>query len=309
MTARHLPHTLLTIFFVALLFTACGNASAEDSSGDRSDAIATPVYNPPIPRSIHFAGQKIDFDRLDMYERLDRELTQMTYSHASTLLLLKRASRYFPVIAPILKKNGVPADLIYLACIESTLNPRAYSPAKAAGMWQFLASTAKEYGLEVNDYVDERYNVEKATAAACLYLKNAYAKYGNWESAAASYNGGQRRISNELSSQLAESAFDLYLTEETSRYMFRILAAKVLMENPEKYGFRLDRHQLYPPYEYKEIEVSTPIEDLPAWAKEQGTTYAMLREFNPWLRAKSLPNATGKSYTMKIPVKGSIYRN
>lgn len=299
---------ILPALLCAMLLPGCGQAAAVDNPNERSGAISQAVYNPPVPRSIHFAGQKIDFDRLDMYERLDRELTQMTYSHASTLLLLKRASRYFPEIAPILKKNGVPADLVYLACIESTLNPRAYSSAKAAGMWQFLASTAKEYGLEVNDYVDERYNVEKATEAACQYLKNAYAKYGNWESAAASYNGGQRRISTELSSQLADSAFDLYLVEETSRYMFRILAAKVVMENPEKYGFHLERHQLYPPYEYKEIDVNSPIEDLPTWAKEQGTTYAMLREFNPWLRAKSLPNASGKTYTIRIPLKGSLYR-
>lgn len=269
----------------------------------------TQVINPPVPRKIEFAGNTIDFDRMDMYERLDREISQMCYMHSSTMLMLKRANRFFPVIAPILKSNGVSEDLVYLACIESSLNQRAYSPAKAAGIWQFLASTAKEYGLEVNDYVDERYNIEKATAAAARYLKSAYNKYGNWESAMASYNGGQRRISTELESQLADSAFDLYLVEETSRYPFRVYAAKALMENPSKYGFHLRADQFYPQLDYTEVNVSSTIDDLAAWAQRHDTTYAMLREFNPWLRAKSLPVAAGKSYSIKVPKPESLSRS
>ncbi len=267
------------------------------------------VVNPPVPKKIEFAGQNIDFDRMDMYERLDRELSQMCYMHSSTMLMLKRANRFFPILAPILKRNGVPEDLVYLACIESSLNQRAVSPAKAAGLWQFLASTAKEYGLEVTDYVDERYNIEKATAAAARFLKNAYNKYGNWESAIASYNGGQRRISTELDSQLADSAFDLYLVEETSRYPFRVYAAKALMENPSKYGFHLSADQFYPQLDYTEVNVSSTIDDLAAWAQRHGTTYAMLREFNPWLRAKSLPVAPGKSYSIKVPKPESLSRS
>lgn len=265
--------------------------------------IFQPVVSPPVPKQIKFAGKPYSFDRTDMYERLDRELSQMCYSHSVTMLMLKRANRYFPVIAPILKANGVPEDIMYLACIESTLSPTAVSPAKAAGMWQFLAATAKQYGLEVNEFVDERYHVEKATAAAARYLKDSYRKYGNWESAMASYNGGKARISKELESQLAESSLDLYLVEETARYVYRILAAKTLMENPAKYGFRLRADQFYTPYDYRTVKVTSSIDDLPSWARQQGTTYAMLRELNPWLRAKSLPVKEGKSYEIKIPSK------
>lgn len=288
--------TLLTATFLLSIAAApCAVAQQE------RPAEMPAVYNPPVPKQMTFAGDKFSFDRPDMYERLDRELSQMTYSHASTLLMLKRANRYFPLMREVLKANGVPEDMAYLAAIESSLNPRAYSPAKAAGLWQFMPATAKEYGLEVNDYVDERYHPEKATAAAARFLKKAKAKYGNWESAMASYNGGQGRVSKELESQLVESAFDLYLVEETSRYMFRVLAAKVLMENPGKFGYRLRPSQLYAPYEYSEVTVSETIEDLPAWAKAKGTNYAMLREYNPWIRAKKLPVAPGKSYTVKLP--------
>lgn len=262
-----------------------------------------PVVSPPVPKQIKFAGKAYSFDRTDMYERLDRELSQMCYSHSVTMLMLKRANRYFPVIAPILKANGVPEDIVYLACIESTLSPTAVSVAKAAGMWQFLAATAKQYGLEVNEFVDERYNVEKATAAAARYLKDSYRKYGNWESAMASYNGGKARISKELESQLADSSFDLYLVEETARYVYRIFAAKALMENPSKYGFKLRADQFYIPYDYRTVKVTATIDDLPSWASQQGTTYALLREFNPWLRAKSLPVKDGKTYEIKIPTK------
>lgn len=259
------------------------------------------IVSPPVPKSLKFAGEHFDFDRTDMYERLDRELSQMAYMHSSTMLMLKRANRLFPVMAPILKQNGVPEDMVYLACIESTLDSRAYSPAKAAGIWQFMPATAKQYGLEVNDYVDERYHIEKATAAAARYLRKAYDKYGNWESAMASYNGGQGRISTELEAQLADSAFDLYLAQETTRYVYRIFAAKILMENPGKYGYNLRPEQFYSPMAYTVETVTETIDSLPQWAKDHGTTYAMLREFNPWLRAKSLPVTAGKTYEIKIP--------
>lgn len=273
-------------------------------------AAGTPVtINPPIPKKVTFAGKEYDMDRMDMYERLDRELAAMMYSHGSTLLMLKRANRYFPVMAPILRANGVPEDMVYLACIESTLNPRAYSPAKAAGLWQFMPETAKQYGLEVNDYVDERYHVEKATAAAARYLKNAYAKYGNWESAMAAYNAGAGRISKELDAQLQKSSFDLYLNEETSRYVFRVLAAKVFFSRPSRYGYRMKPTDFYAPYDYITMTVDTPIDSLPRWAEQQGTTYAILRELNPWLRAKSLPNKSRKLYEIKIPKAGSLSRS
>ena len=266
------------------------------------------VINPRIPSKLKFADQTIDLDRTDRWERLDRELTSMVYTHGNTLLAIKRANRYFPMLAPLLQKNGVPSDLIYLAVIESTLNPRALSPAKAGGLWQFMPTTAKEYGLEVNDYVDERYDPVKATEAACRYLKKSYAKYGNWESVAASYNGGVARITNELAAQQVDTAYDLYLADETMRYMFRLLAMKLIMENPKDYGFRLSSDQLYQPLEYTTVEVSTPVEDWPTWAKEHGIDYMTLRENNPWIRAKSLPNKTGKIYLVNVPTKDSMSR-
>ncbi|MCM1532740.1 MAG: lytic transglycosylase domain-containing protein [Ruminococcus flavefaciens] len=300
--------------YIALLLsitmaTACPVAQNKAMGPERNIEPHLEVINPEIPDEMTFAGQTISFDRPDMYERMDRELTSMAYTHGNTLLLLKRANKYFPVIAPILRKNNVPEDLIYLACIESTLNPRAYSGAKAAGMWQFIPATAKRYGLEVNEWVDERYDIEKATVAACRYLKSAYNDYGNWESAAASYNGGPTRITNELDAQQASSAFDLYLVEETSRYFFRILAAKLIMENPSKYGFNLLRNQLYFPMEYDTVEVKEAVADWPSWAEKYGISYAILREANPWIRAKSLPNRSGKTYKVKIPRKSSLSRS
>lgn len=267
------------------------------------------VVNPRVPASFEFCGQKIDFDRMDMFERFDRELTSLVYGHGNTLLILKRANKYFPQMAPILKAQGVPADLLYLSCVESTLNPRAYSPARAAGLWQFIPSAAKDYGLEVNDEVDERYDTAKATAAACRYLKNAYAKYGDWPTAMASYNGGQGRISSELEKQLADNSFDLYLAEETTRYVFRIMAMKAVLENPLTFGFELTPEQFYQAPECDLVTVSGPVSSWPQWAKEHGITYAQLREENPWIRAKQLTNPQSKTYTVRVPKPGSLKRS
>ena len=261
------------------------------------------------PAKVTFAGNTVSLDRDDMYERLDRELTSMAYTHGNTLLTIKRANRYFPVMAPILKRNGVPLDMLYLACIESTLNPRALSPAGAAGFWQLMPATAKEFGLEVNNFVDERYNLKKATEAACRYLKRAYSRYGNWESVAASYNGGMARISRELQAQGQNTAYNLYLTDETSRYMFRLLAMKLIMTRPADYGFSLKANQLYRAAECTPVKVSGPVDDWQQWAIDHGTTYMALRDHNPWIRAKSLPNKTGKTYTVMVPKPGAQMRS
>ena len=301
--------------FLLVCLTACGTSGSlkaqEPENVDIDPFPSGPLYtpSPSIPASIKIWGKDLSLDRTDLYERLDRELTSCTYTHGSTLLTLKRANRYFPEIAPILEKNGIPMDMLYLAVTESNLDNRALSPAKAAGVWQFMAATAKQYGLEVNDYVDERYNLEKATQAACRYFKEAYAKYGDWNSVAASYNGGTGRISSELSSQQEKSALDLYLVTETSRYPFRIMAMKIIMENPQAYGFNLTADQLYQPMEYDTVTVDGPVEDWPAWAKKHGISYSQLREANPWIRAKSLPNKTGKTYKVLIPKKESLYRS
>ncbi len=292
--------TLLSLLFGSFIFTG---AMAQRKPINFSD-----VYSPEVPASVKICDQTIDLDRVDMYERFDRELSSIVYTHGTTLLIIKRANKYFPEMSKILKQYGVPQDLLYLACVESSLNQRAYSPAKAAGFWQFIPSTAKEYGLEVNDEIDERYNIEKATAAAARFLKKAYGRYQDWPSVMASYNGGMTRVTNELDRQNADTSLDLYLAEETTRYPFRIMAMKTVMENPGKYGFHLRDDQLYQPVKFKTLEVSGPIESWPDWAEEQGVNYSILREENPWIRAKKLTNKTGKTYKVRIPTKESLSR-
>ena len=252
------------------------------------------VTPPTVPEQAIFDGDTIDLRRYDRRERMDREMMSFTYMHSTTMLMLKRANRYFPIIEPLLKANGIPDDFKYLMVIESSLNPIARSPAGAAGLWQFMPATAREFGLEVNDNVDERYHIEKATAAACRYFKQAYAKYGDWMAVSAAYNAGQGRISSQLDKQLADHAMDLWLVEETSRYMFRLLAVKEVFGNPQRFGFLLKREHLYPVIPYKEVTVNTEISDLSDFAQKQGITYAQLRDANPWLRGSSLKNKTGK---------------
>ena len=261
------------------------------------------VTSPSVPDKISFAGQEIDLTRYDHRERMDREQMSFTYMHSTTMLMLKRANRYFPIIEPLLKANGIPDDFKYLMVIESSLNPIARSPAGAAGLWQFMPATAREFGLEINDNVDERYHIEKATAAACRYFKQAYAKYGDWMAVSAAYNAGQGRISSQLDKQLADHAMDLWLVEETSRYMFRLLAVKEVFGNPQRFGFLLKREHLYPVIPYKEVTVNTEISDLSDFAQKQGITYAQLRDANPWLRGSSLKNKTGKKYVIHIPTQ------
>lgn len=265
------------------------------------------VTSPTVPEEVTFDGTIIDLRRYDRRERMDRELMSFTYMHSTTMLTIKRANRFFPIIEPILKENGVPDDFKYLAVIESNLNTLARSPAGAAGLWQFMQGTGREFGLEVNSNIDERYHVEKATRAACKYLKEAYAKYGNWLCVAAAYNGGQGRISSELKRQLVDQAVDLWLVEETSRYMFRLLAAKAVISNPQRYGFLLKREQLYPVIPYTEVGVTSGIENLAQFAKDKGITYAQLKDANPWLRDISLQNKSGRTYILKIPTQKGMH--
>ena len=278
-----------------------GNEALESEELPETKEIALTIV-PDIPEAVHFADETIKLSRADLRERMDREITAFTYSHQTTLLMLKRANRYFPIVEPILKECGVPDDLKYLMVIESNLSPLAKSPAGAAGMWQFMQETGRKYGLEVNDNIDERYNLEKATRAACAYLKESYEMYGDWMTVAASYNAGQNGITRRLEQQGVDNAMDLWLVEETSRYMFRILTAKVVLENPKAYGFVLKRSQLYPYIAPKEIVTTTKqIDDLTAFAKEYGVTVAQLKEENPWLRQYTMNNKSGRTYRIRIP--------
>lgn len=256
-----------------------------------------------FPTEIDFAGEKTPLQIADVRERFDRELLVNANLDATTLIIIKRANRAFPVIEPILKKYGVPDDFKYLAVIESGL-VNAVSPAGARGVWQFMPATGKEYALEINDIVDERYHLEKSTEAACKYLLKAKEKFGSWTLAAASYNGGVAGVNNQISFQGVENYYDLLLTEETSRYVFRILALKEIMQKPEQYGFNVLESEKYPVIPTKTVEVTTSIPDLAVWAKEQGINYKILKIHNPWLRDRKLDNKTGKKYILEIPLKG-----
>jgi hypothetical protein len=250
-----------------------------------------------------FAGEEVPTFMADVQERLDKEMiTNMNY-HTNTTLVIKRANKVFPIIEPILKKYGVPDDFKYLAVIESSL-VNAVSPAGARGVWQFMPATAKEKGMEVSDEVDERYHLEKSTEAACKYLVSAKEKFGSWTLAAASYNGGMNGISRKIEEQEVMDYYDLLLTEETSRYVFRILALKEIMSKSEKYGFNIPNEALYYNIPTKKIVIDSSITDLAKFAKTQGVNYKILKIHNPWLRDKKLTVTTGKKYEIEIPTSG-----
>ena len=250
-----------------------------------------------------FSGEEVPTFMADVQERLDKEMiTNMNY-HTNTTLVIKRANKVFPIIEPILAKYGVPDDFKYLAVIESSL-VNAVSPAGARGVWQFMPATAKEKGMEVSDEVDERYHLEKSTEAACKYLLVAKEKFGSWTLAAASYNGGMNGISKKMEEQQVDNYYDLLLTEETSRYVFRILALKEIMKNSDKYGFRIPNEALYYAIPTKKIVIDSSITDLAKFAKTQGVNYKILKIHNPWLRDKKLTVTTGKKYEIEIPTSG-----
>lgn len=284
---------------------------ASDYAGDYSAdsvriveriVVYEPVRSPGVPDLMVFAGDTIRFDRVDLYERMDRELMAFTYGHTNSLLMLKRASRIFPQVEPILAANGVPDDLKYLMAIESNLSETAVSSAGAAGLWQFMREVGREYGLEVSLTVDERYDLKKETVAACSYLKKSHARFGDWMTVAASFNGGVNGISRRKEKQRQPRAMDMHLVEETSRYMFRIVAAKMMFENPSAFGFDLDDGERYPYIPPRQVvKVSESIEDLAEFAGRHGVSYAQLRRANPWLRDMKLAAAKGKTYEIIIP--------
>ncbi len=250
-----------------------------------------------------FSGEEVPTFMADVQERLDKEMiTNMNY-HTNTTLVIKRANKVFPIIEPILAKYGVPDDFKYLAVIESSL-VNAVSPAGARGVWQFMPETAKEKGMEVSDEVDERYHLEKSTEAACKYLLKAKEKFGSWTLAAASYNGGMNGISKKMEEQQVENYYDLLLTEETSRYVFRILALKEIMSHANKYGFNIPKEALYYSIPTKKIVIDSSITDLAKFAKTQGVNYKILKIHNPWLRDKKLTNTSGRKYEIEIPTSG-----
>lgn len=268
------------------------------------------AVSPELPGEITFAGEKILLTAQDRRERLDREILAFTYSHINTLLQLKRANRLFPIVEPILKECGIPDDFKYLMIIESNGDIYAKSTVGACGLWQFMDNTARGYGLEVGKHVDERYHIEKATRAACAYLKESYDEFGDWLTVAATYNAGRAGISKRIEKQKEQKAIDLQLVPETSRYIFRLLAAKTIFSNPVNFGFTIKNRDLYPPLPIaKTLTIST---DVPCWAdiaKKHGLTFMQLREANPWIRETEMPNKTGKRYEVLIPDSAGLHYN
>lgn len=309
MTNKSLLFLAIGVVMGIGLTILCSNQQVQDNEHPHSE-MPSVVLSPKVPATMEFAGQQIDLCRADLHERMDREMLAFTYSHQLTLLMFKRANRFFPIIEPILKENGVPDDLKYLMVIESNVDPNIKSSAGAAGLWQFMPASGREYGLEVNDNIDERYHVEKSTHAACNYLKSLYGRFGDWMTVAAAYNGGPGGVQKKQEVQGVHSSLDMVLVEETSRYMFRILAAKTVFTNPQRYGFVLRSEDLYPYIPPKEIVTTTQqIDDLTAFAKEHGVTFAQLKAENPWLREHTMNNKSRRTYQLKIPDEKALFYN
>ena len=285
------------ILLLAVLLTGWLSLSAQGYPGRRLH-----LKSPAVPAYVVFAGDTIRFDTAERRERMDRELLTFTNMHSTSTLMLKRSLRYFTMVAPYLREQGIPDDLKYLMVIESNLDPKAVSVSGAAGLWQFTKETAKTYKLLVNGEVDERFDITKETLAACTYLKRSYARFHDWMTVAASYNAGQQRLTDAVAQQGETCGLDLWLPEETTRYMYRLLTAKMFFENPQAFGFDVPTDERYPYIPPKKtVLVSDPIEDLAAFAREHGTTYARLKAANLWLRDSKLLNKENRSYIILIP--------
>ncbi|HSR60148.1 MAG TPA: lytic transglycosylase domain-containing protein [Robiginitalea sp.] len=297
---------LSTLVFAVQQGMAPDGQAADAGPAANDDKLVSPTYRISaidIPEDLVFAGEEVPQEDPEILERIDREFLVNTYWQSNALLLMKRAHKYFPVIEPILAKNGIPDDFKYLAVAESGLQ-NVVSPAGAAGFWQIMKATGREYGLEVNDNVDERYHLEKATEAACKYLKRYREKYGSWTLAAAAYNTGTGSIDKFMNIQQVGDYYDLLLGEETGRYVFRILAIKEILSHPDKYGYVVEKEDLYNNVPTFQVEVDTPVANFADFARQYEINYKILKRHNPWLREPHLNNASGKKYQMAIPLKG-----
>lgn len=299
---------VLVFIILAIPFLLFQNFTGEvTNNANKTDSFPQgyKIITPKIPEALDFCGETVPIENFEVFERLEREFIVNTYWHSLTLLTIKRANRWFPIIEKILKENNIPEDFKYLCVTESTLL-NLISPMNAVGFWQFLKDTGVQYGLEINNEVDERYHVEKSTVAACKYLQEAFNKYGSWTLAAASYNMGMNSLNEQLVRQKTNNYYNLVLGDETSRYIFRILATKEIMEAPNSYGFHLSKEELYKPFETFEIVVDTSISNLADFAFKNNINYKILKLYNPWLRENYLINKNGKKYKIKIPLEGTI---
>jgi peptidoglycan lytic transglycosylase D len=263
------------------------------------------IISPEIPMDLSFAGERVPIENFEVYERIDREFLVNTYFHSYTILSIKRAERWFPVVEPILKEYNVPDDFKYISIIESGL-ANVVSPVGATGFWQLTEESAKKYGLEVNSQVDERYYVEKSTEAACKYILDAHNEFKTWTMAAAAYNFGTNGIENQIAKQKATNYYNLVFGDETSRYVARIIAAKEILSNPKKYGFDIKSEDLYQPLLTISMQINYSIPNLADFAIRNGFNYKILKMYNPWLRDTTLTVKNNKTYVIKLPEKGSI---
>jgi membrane-bound lytic murein transglycosylase D len=292
---------LLSAGFIVTLLASAGSQS-EISSDNEAPMMSAVSWS--LPDSVSFAGEPMPLRNFDTRESLDRELNATAYRHGSTLLTIKRAGRYFPEIERILKENGIPDDFKYLACAESDLS-NAVSPAGATGFWQIMETTGKENGLTINKEIDDRYNLEKSTQFACNYFKKAFEKYGSWTMTAASYNNGFNGLSEQVDIQKETNYYDLLLNEETARYVFRVVALKLIMSDPSGYGFEITADDIYRPLPYLEVSVDTAVTSFEQFARHFDTNYKILKFLNPWLRKPFLTNSNGREYVIRVPGKGA----
>jgi membrane-bound lytic murein transglycosylase D len=293
------------IFAVQNTMDSSSNDSKDQASndGEGDTSYRYKVRAIDIPADLNFANESVPVDDPEVMERIDREFLVNTYWQSNALLLMKRANKYFPIIEPILKKNGIPDDFKYLAVAESGLQ-NLISPAGATGFWQIMKGTGKDFGLEINENVDERYHLEKSTEVACRYLKSSKEKFGSWTLAAASYNAGPYGIQKYQGVQQVDAYYDLLLGEETGRYVFRILAIKEILSNPEKYGFEISKEDMYNAVPTFNVEVDAPISNFADFAQDYEINYKILKRHNPWLREAHLNNGSKKNYVIEIPNKG-----
>jgi membrane-bound lytic murein transglycosylase D len=297
---------VLLFLSIIKLFVYSFSDSISDANYEDYFNASYKVFSIRIPKNLNFAGEKTPIRDFSVREAMERELVINTYWQSQTLLLHKRANRWFPVIEPILKKNDIPDDFKYIPLIESQLT-NAVSAQGATGFWQLVEPTARGYGLEITDDIDERYNVIKSTEAACKYFKEAYKQFNNWTLVAASYNLGMTGVQSQLNRQKASSYYDILLTEETARYVYRILAMKEIISRPKVYGFILRKKDLYPVIPTKKLIIDSTIHNLADFALKEGINYKYLKLFNPWLRTNMLTNPTRKKYILELPKNGNKF--
>jgi membrane-bound lytic murein transglycosylase D len=306
--SNYLGLTSLIVLFGYISFNEIRQRPARTTMSDievadpeiAMDNVPLPAISFDIPKELTFAGEEVPLNLPDVRERLDKEIQINSYFHSNTIFLIKRASRWLPQIEKILEENSIPNDFKYLPLIESNLM-NVVSPAEAVGFWQILKTSGKEFGLEITDEVDERYDPLKATVAACKYLNQAYKRFGSWTLVAASYNRGMSGVDRAIENQGEKSYYDLFLNDETSRYVFRLLAIKEIIKHPSRYGFKINPSHVYPEEPVKYIDVEETIKDLVKFAKDNGTNYKLIKRHNPWLREQKLTVKKGKRYKIAIP--------